>query len=367
MRILIDGVPLLFRSAGVKNYLYYWISALRHLGEAEIKVFPFLGEFAPLDHEGSVTGHLPTMARLGLFAAMNRSGAAAAAILPRADIFHSAKLLEPPRRAKITATLHDVTPWTMPELHTSANVAAERRFAARILSRAAGVIAVSESTRQDAIRVLKLRPELVRTIHHGVEDAFFRAGPAEAANAASRLGLKRPYLLFVGTVEPRKNLEVTLDAWLALPAAVREEFDLVVAGPMGWASARTAERLRATTGVRYLGYVSEAVLPGLFAGAAAFIYVSLYEGFGMPPAQALAAGVPLITSNVSSMPEVAGPAGILVDPRSQSEVASAMERMLGSADLRAQLAARARPWAARFTWPECARRSMEFFRDVAGE
>jgi glycosyltransferase involved in cell wall biosynthesis len=114
------------------------------------------------------------------------------------------------------------------------------------------------------------------------------------------------------------------------------------------------------------GYVPEAVLPGLFAGAAAFIYVSLYEGFGMPPAQALAAGVPLITSNVSSMPEVAGPAGILVDPRSQSEVASAMERMLGSADLRAQLAARSRPWAARFTWPECARRSMEFFRDVAG-
>jgi glycosyltransferase involved in cell wall biosynthesis len=113
--------------------------------------------------------------------------------------------------------------------------------------------------------------------------------------------------------------------------------------------------------------VPERDLPGLFAGAAAFVYISLYEGFGLPPAQAVAAGVPLIVSDVSSLPEVAGEAGILVDPRSLEDVRGAMERLLTTPSLHATLAAEARRRAPRFTWEECARQSLEFFRGVAGE
>jgi glycosyltransferase involved in cell wall biosynthesis len=368
MRILIDAVPLLVRSAGVKHYLYHWISELRRMaGGEEIRVFPFLGEFPALDHERSVAALLPTLFRQGLLYAMNRTGPLVAdCILPRADIFHTAKLLHPPRRPRLTATIHDMTAWLMPEVHLHRNVEADRQFADHILRRADGIIAVSESARQDAIRILKLRPERIRVVHHGVEEAFRRAGAAEAAEARMRYGLKRPYLLFVGTVEPRKNLDLLLDAYLGLAESLRDEFQLVVSGPMGWARPETAARLSASPGVRYLGYVPERYLPGLFAGATAFAYVSLYEGFGMPLAQALAAGLPVVTANVSAMPEVVGPAGLLADPRSEAEIRAALDRLLSGPSLRAGLAAKARKRAEGFTWERCARESLEFFREAGG-
>ena len=142
-----------------------------------------------------------------------------------------------------------------------------------------------------------------------------------------RYGLQRPFVLFVGTIEPRKNVDLLLDAWESLPVALRTQYELVVAGPVGWAAETTVARLRA---VRYLGYVPEPDLAPLTAAAEAFVYPSLYEGFGFPVAQAMAAGVAVITSNVSSLPEVAGNAALLVDPRSQSELRAALVRLLGS-------------------------------------
>ena len=117
-------------------------------------------------------------------------------------------------------------------------------------------------------------------------------------------------------------------------------------------------------GVRYLGYVSEVDLPGLFADATLFVYPSLYEGFGFPVAQSMAAGTPVITSAVSALPEIAGGAALLVDPRSQADLTQALDRMLTSPACREQCAALGRLNARRFTWPECARQSLEFFRSL---
>lgn len=276
------------------------------------------------------------------------------------DIFHSSHQLQnPPRSLPLTTTIHDMTCWLMPELHRARNVAFSRRFGESVMPRAAGLIAVSESTRQDAIRILKLDPERVVTIHSGVDIRFFKAVPARRA---------RPYFLFIGTIEPRKNIGTLLDAWLALPAGIREEYELVLAGPEGWGEQQVMARLRAgVPGVQRLGYVSEQELPSLTAGATAFVYPSLYEGFGLPIAQALAAGVPVITSRVSSLPEVAGDAALLVDPRSPDELRSAIERLALSPSLRADLAAKARARAGLFRWEECARKSLAFFESVAGK
>ena len=170
-----------------------------------------------------------------------------------------------------------------------------------------------------------------------------------------------------GAIEPRKNIGTLLDAWAALAPSLREEFELVLAGLAGWAGPELLTRLSAPgTGVRYLGYVAERHLAGLTAGAAVFVYPSLYEGFGFPVAQAMAAGVAVVTSNVSSLPEVAGEAAVLVDPRSPSALREALSRLLLSP---ASAPAGPRPdgvRARRFTWEECARRSLEFFRAAAG-
>ncbi len=369
MRVTIEAIPLLYRSAGVKNYLYHWTRELgRQAGPKEIRLFPFLNEPIALDHQRPAADPLAAFWRLGLMFLLNRVHADLASwITPATDVFHCSRLLYPPRSARITATLHDATCWLMPEMHQPSNLAFEMLFAERILKRADGLIAVSETTRADAVRFLDLPAEKIRVIYHGIPDAFFRATAADADAVRGRHGLARPYALFVGTIEPRKNVSILLDAYLGLPKTIREEFDLILAGPPGWRQSETLARLRrAPTGVRYLGYVPEKDLPGLFAGATAFVYPSLYEGFGFPVAQAMAAGTPVVTSAVSALPEIAGGAGILVDPRSQSDLQRAIDEALTSPARRAEMISRGRINARRFSWNECARRSLEFFREIAG-
>jgi len=356
---MIDATSTMVRSAGVKNYVWHWIRQLRRqaAGKNEILAFPFLGELGLLDHETSALSRPATMARLGLIKAMNDVGFPPLDWLIRgADIFHATNLLRrAPKRANLTATIHDLTCWLMPELHTAGNVKADREFAESVLSRADGLIAVSENTRQDAIRLLGIAPDRIQTIHSGIAEAYFTAEPTKRG---------RPYALYVGTIEPRKNLDTLLDVWAMLKPSLRSDFELVVAGPPGWNSDQTLARLQ--TEATYLGYVPEGDLPGLVAGATAFVYPSLYEGFGFPVAQAMAAGAPVITSNNSCLPEIVGDAAILIDPRSPAEIGSALTRLLESEVLQADYSARGRQRAELFRWEKCATQSLQFFRGVCG-
>jgi alpha-1,3-rhamnosyl/mannosyltransferase len=365
MRVVIDAVPLLIRSAGVKNYLYHWIQQLRRVaGGDTIATFPALSGFGPLRHNRSIAGGWRTGTGLAALALANYSGLPVLDWLTHgADIFHSSGLTRhPPRRARLTATIHDMTCWLMPELHPAANLRADRNFEA-ILRRADRLIAVSESTKTDAVRVLGLRPEKITVIHSGIAAPFFDVSGEAIDTVRARYGLHLPFVLFIGTIEPRKNIDMLLDAFEALPAAVRREFELVMAGPMGWASAETAARVRT---VRYLGYIPEPDIAPLTAAATIFAYPSLYEGFGFPVAQAMAAGTPAIASNVSSLPEITGDAALLIDPRSPGELRDALSRLLLSPTLRAELAAKGRARARAFRWETCAAQSLVFFQEVAG-
>ncbi len=359
MRVMIDASSALFRSAGIKNYIYHWMTHLRRQAADgdEILGYPFLSGADRLNHEASVLPFWGTASRVAVLYGVNWFGRRVLDMtLQGADVFHASNQVHhAPGRAKVTATIHDLTGFLMPELHTRANATADRVFAERILKRADGLIAVSENTRQDAIRLLGIRPERITTIYSGVPEAFFNAEPAKRA---------RPYVLCVGTIEPRKNLLTLLDAWKQVTTDLREAFELVVAGPVGWSAEATVARIRADA--TYLGYVPEEALPGLVAGATAFVYPSLYEGFGFPVVQAMAAGVPVTTSNVSCLPEVAGDAALLVDPRSAAEIAAAITRVLESPELRAELGARGRVRARRYRWEACAEESLQFFHRLCG-
>jgi glycosyltransferase involved in cell wall biosynthesis len=365
MRIVVDAMPLLIRSAGVKNYLYHWIAHLRRAaGTDEVSTFPPLGEFGALLHDSSVAGRWPTLRGLGALALANYTPFPVLRFAARrADVFHATNLVRrPPRNVRFTTTLHDMTSFLMPELHPRSNLRADRAFAG-LLRRADAIIAVSASTRDDAVRALGIPQERITVIHSGIAEAFFSPPPAAVDEVRRRYRLPRPFVLFIGTVEPRKNLDALLDAWAAVPPSIRQDFDLALAGPMGWAAPSTAARVRA---MRYLGYVPEPDLAPLTAAASVFAYPSLYEGFGFPVAQAMAAGVPVVASNVSSLPEIAGDAALLVDPRSLQELRDALVRLLTSPSLCADLAARGRARAQRFRWETCAAQSWEFFRKLAG-
>ncbi|MBM3755957.1 MAG: glycosyltransferase family 4 protein [Acidobacteria bacterium] len=402
MHVSVDASPLLLRSAGVKNYLYHWIQALqRSAGLNSVDGYPFIGSIGDLTHEGSVMSLLHTAPRIAWLLASNRFTTTRRIAAGKANVFHVTNQVHGglPGMA-LTATVHDMTCWLMPEFHTPANIKADQRFAERILSRADGLISVSENTRQDAIRLLNIKadqrfaerilsradglisvsentrqdairllnikPEKIVTIHSGVPPSFFDVTAADAQRVRARLNLKKPFILHVGTVEPRKNLDALLDAFLLLPESVRADVELVFAGPMGWAASTTSKRiLSGLPGVRYLGYVPEKDLPGLTKAATVFAQPSLYEGFGFPVAQAMAAGVPLLTSNNSCLPEISGESAVHVDPRSPAAICEGLDKLLTSESLRAEKSAIGLAKAQEYRWDRCAESSWRFFEQFA--
>ena len=357
MRIGIDVTPLLLRSAGVKTWTWHFFKNLVSNAEHDqIVPLPAISTLAPLVHDRSILGKLETWRRLGSLYAINAPLSPLIRYATRkVDVFHvSNQIRKMPERARVTATLHDMTCWIMPEFHTPANIRADRQFSALLMTKAARMIAVSQSTKADAVRLLNVNPDRIEVIYPGVAEHFFGAAPTPRA---------RPYVLYVGTLEPRKNVVTLLDAWQGVRDSIKNEFDLLVAGDAGWNCDDVLARLaQGMAGVHYLGYRPQHELPGLLAGATVFVYPSLYEGFGFPVVEAMACGVPVITSNCSSLAEVAGPAAALIDPLSAEEIRNSLERLLTSPGLRERYRQQGLDRAKEFTWGESARRALQFFQ-----
>jgi glycosyltransferase involved in cell wall biosynthesis len=367
-RILIDYSPSLVRSAGVKTYLHHWIQALQQISPDAIRSCPSLP--ACLRHNGF---SLPIGTKLAVLQLFNKSPQTIANLFAtHFDVLHASNLLRRiPSRPALSATIHDCTSLLFPELHLPAQATADAAFAERVLRPARGLISVSESTRTDAIRLLKLNPDKITVIYPGVPETYRNVKPAALNLARLKYSLPPRFFLFTGTIEPRKNVDGLLNAWLSLPPDFRQEHSLILAGMSGWKASTTLRRLaqlsRENSGVRWLGYVPESLMPGLTAAALALVYPSLYEGFGFPLVQAMAAGCPVITSNISSMPEVTAGAALLTDPLSQAEIAAAMRQLAESSSLRNNLTAAGLERSQTFTWPKAAERSMEYFSKLAGQ
>jgi glycosyltransferase involved in cell wall biosynthesis len=173
------------------------------------------------------------------------------------------------------------------------------------------------------------------------------------------------YLLAVGTLEPRKNLQVALEAFASLPASLRERFPLVLVGMKGWKTSALEQKLApmvASGQVRQLGYLSRQDLATVMAGATAMVYPSVYEGFGLPPLESMACGVPVIASNVSSIPEVVGDSGLLIDPSDAQALALKMVQLLEDEVLRSQLADRALARSQLFSWAKCTDQTVDVYK-----
>ena len=244
-----------------------------------------------------------------------------------------------------------------------ASVLAERLTLPLAVRRAAGFICISEATRADLEERFPATRGRTVAISLGAAEAFYDASPGEVA---AKHGIDSPYVLAVGTLEPRKNLARLVEAFVAVPSAVRDGFRLVIAGGRGWSSAELDSVLgRHRRDVLPLGFVPDDDLPGLYAGATALAYPSLAEGFGLPVAEAMAAGTAVLTSDRSSLPEVAGGAAILVDPTDAHAIAAGLARLLGDEGLRHSLIARGRERAQDLTWDRAARRTLDYLSAVA--
>jgi len=276
--------------------------------------------------------------------------------------------LAPPVPAVVT--VHDLTAILLPETHNARVRWSLVPFLSRSLLRARRVVAVSRATAADvAFHFPETAPRL-RVVHEGVDPAFAPAPPERVAAIRLELGWPGGYLLCVGTVEPRKNLGILLDAWEALLAGGSSEAaappPLVLAGGYGWGSrglVRRIERL-APRGVHALGRVAPEHLLRLYQGALLFVYPSLYEGFGLPPLEAMACGVPAVVSDAASLPEVVGDAGITVPPHDAGALAAALAALLADPGRRRELARRGVERAKLFRWETAAARMEEIFAEA---
>jgi alpha-1,3-rhamnosyl/mannosyltransferase len=370
VRIAYDGVPLVGERFGIGHYTDHLIRAVARLDPQtrSVVVGPWpINPLRPIPRlsfeEGNVevpAPALPTRLRRRLREAL-RVPATLEALVGPVDVFHATNFLltHPVDRAKRVVTFHDLTVLLFPQWHPAKRLREMRSGLPVSAAVADRIIAVSQATKDDVVKHLAVDPARVAVVPLAVDASFRPLPPAEVKTALAPLGLAPgEYWLFLGTREPRKNLGRLLDAVVALGADVGT---LVLAGADGWGTdelrPRIAELARPGR-VRPLGYVAEALRPALLAGARVFVYPSLYEGFGLPPLEAMACGTPVITSNVSALPETVGDAALLIDPLDVDALADAIRRLWDDEGLRADLRARGLMRAREFSWERTARLTL---------
>lgn len=283
-------------------------------------------------------------------------------------ILHSPNYILLPFEGPTVATIHDLSYLHYPQHHPRERILFMERNMPRTLAQASAIICDSEFIRQEIIGILKVPADKVTTVPLGVDPAFHPRDPVTLRPALGRHRLAGiPYLLAVSTLEPRKNLPRLLIAYARLPEALRARHPLALVGAKGWLNAeleRHLAPLESTGQLRRLGYVPQEELHALYAGAHAFAYPSLYEGFGLPLLEAMASGVPALSSNCSSLPEVAGDAALLTDPEDIDALTAGLERLLDDRSWREQARARGLAQARCFSWESCVEKTVEVYRHL---
>jgi glycosyltransferase involved in cell wall biosynthesis len=291
-------------------------------------------------------------------------------LLPEAGLFHATEhLLLPLRSVPTVLTIHDLIFRHLPQHHKPLNRWYLNLTVPLYCRRASRIIAISEYTRRDLIAAYGVPPEKITVVYEAAAPRYRLQSPQAVAAVRARYGLPDRYLLFVGTIEPRKNLPRLLAAFETIHAEGLSD-GLVIVGRRGWLYGDFFARLERSPvrdAVLLPGYVPDEDLPAVYAGAQALVFPSLYEGFGLPVLEAMACGTPVACSNTSSIPEVGGGAALYFDPTDTQKITASVRRLLREVELRDSLRARGLAWAARFSWDLAAARTEVVYGAVLGE
>lgn len=286
-------------------------------------------------------------------------------------LYHSPNFFVPPFKGKSVATIHDLSVYKFPETHPKSRRRIFDLCMARTLRQASHLITDSEATRSEVIEYFNWPEDRITAIHLGVDPTFRPRVEQQLTSRLSTYNLTAGhYSLCVSTLEPRKRINSLLEAYGRLPPALRELYPLVFVGDSGWLNDAIHEKLlegRHAGWVHSLGFVPSVDLPILYAGARAMCYPSIYEGFGLPVLESMASGVPVLTSDRSSLPEVANGAAWLTDPDDIDAMTIGLYRVLEDAEWRARAIDRGLDVAAKKTWDRCATRTIEVYERILSE
>ena len=363
MRIGIDAHTLGQRKTGNETYVRNLIRELSARGDADLEyVFYHLDGVETPPWRGQsrvVAGHPFVRIPLVFPLALRRD---------RVDVAHFQYVMPPVSPCRAVVVIHDISYEDHPEYFNPLQAYRMKWSIRASARRAAHVLTLSEFSKRQIVERYRVPPAGVTVTPAAASSAFRVLSTAAVDEALARLGVRRPFVVAVGNVQPRKNLELLMRAYARLRRADRIPHDLVLVGQpafRGSAILDTARALGIETFVRHTGYVAEDDLVALYNGADVFAYPSLYEGFGLPIVEAMACGTPVITSNVTSLPEVAGEAALLVDPKSEDELATALDRLLNDSALRTKMRDLGTARSRHFTWRRMADETVAVYRALA--
>jgi alpha-1,3-rhamnosyl/mannosyltransferase len=295
---------------------------------------------------------------------------ARAAVLGRpCDLYHEPNHIPLPLDCRTLVTVHDLSALLYPQWHPPGRAAFFEKHFPRALTQACHFLTDTEFIRHELIERLGVAQERVTCVYLGIRRGLGPLPADEVAATLQRLGLPPRYLLYLGTIEPRKNLGLLLRAYCDLPDGMRADCPLLLVGRYGWGAADVARQLQEAgpaRGVIHLGYVAEKHLRALYCGALALVYPSLYEGFGLPPLEMMACGGAVLTSTAGALVEVVGPQACLLDPHDLGGWRDAMAAVIRDAIWRGQLQNGARELARPFTWERCAAETLGVYRGLCG-
>jgi alpha-1,3-rhamnosyl/mannosyltransferase len=358
----------------------YSRALLEHLPRAGVEVLPFsfappgdaprlaVGRALPLSFPLATLGDLllPSSVHLNVSRVMGKNA-------PPLDLFHATDYRIVRMDCPVVATLHDALPVSHPEWCSPKMRGVKNWLQVKAARKAQHVITGSHYSIRELVECFGVDERRISVVHHGVRAEWFDAPPAEARDATlAQYGLNAGYFLFVGTLQPRKNVERLLQAYLALPPVLRSARQLLIVGAPGWRSEELVKRIKAAQqqgeNVIWLDKLTDdAQLQHLYTGAGAFVFPSLHEGFGLPLVEAFASGVAVATSNAASLPEVAQGAALEFDPLSVPEMTAAMTTLVRDDAARNRCIAAGRRRALELTWDEAARRTVAVYRQVLSQ
>ena len=373
MNIGIDVSPAINQKAGIARYTYQLVSSLLELDKSNDYVLYAFSSKPEQDVFKSERAQFrphkwqPQLLKT-YFLLLRLLNLSADSFTKEADIVHSTDFVLPVSKNKPSIiTIHDLAFRRFPSFYTFKNRTYMNSMAKFSAKRADKIITYSDSTKKDVIKFLSIDEKKISVIPLGVEDKFKPASEEEIKKIKADLGLPDNYIITLGTLQPRKNLEALIDAFARLKKDKAIPHKLVIVGEKGWNNEKLLTKLAGldiAEDIVLTGFIEDNQLPSLYSGATALVYPSLYEGFGLPVLEAMACGVPVACSNTSSLPEIAGEAALLFDPTDVDQIYSSIQKLLLDEKLRKTLGEAGIKRARQFTWEKTAKQTLSLYNSL---
>lgn len=377
MKIILSVEPVRFPLTGIGRYTYELARHLQQTTElTDLRFFSgrkFINELPQAEEQSGQKHRLKRLVQENYIASE-----AYRLLMPKLKahaltgydsyIYHGPNFFLPPFAGPKVATFHDLSPFTWTQCHTPQRIHYMQQELKKTLNSANALITDSEYTRQELADYFSWPIDKIHAVPLACGEEFYPRTAEELNPFLAQFGLKKDaYMLFVGTIEPRKNILALLDAYAMLPMNLRQKWPLILTGYQGWRSEEIHTRIRQAEQegwAKYLGFLPAEQLPLLFSGARLFVFPSLYEGFGLPVLEAMASGIPVVCSNSSSLPEVVGDVALMTEPENIDNLSQLLKRGLEDEIWRLQARERGLERSKFFSWTRCAQATIEVYRSI---